>query len=91
MSNADLLRRSFRSLEVSDDFSEAVVAFDDDSRLHFCHRVDRRSAKATGAGDTNRAAQALSTIVRFRLNGKHLDVQFTDGSRWETLFAASGG
>jgi hypothetical protein len=28
----------------------------------------------------------LGRIAMFRLNGKHLDIQFTDGSRWEARF-----
>jgi hypothetical protein len=32
------------------------------------------------------AGEALSRITLFRLNAKHLDVQFSDGSRWETRF-----
>ena len=95
MSNADRLRLAFRSLEVNDDFSEAVLILDDGSRLHFCHRVGKRTATAAGAGeivgDATLAGLALSTVAQFRLNAKHLDVQFSDGSRWETLFAASGG
>jgi hypothetical protein len=86
MSSADVLRRAFRALKVNGDFSEAVVVFDDDSRLDFLHRVGERTAKATG-GDATVAAETLARIVLFRLNARHLDVQFSDGSRWETLFA----
>jgi hypothetical protein len=87
MSSADVLRRAFRGLEVNGDFSEAVVVFDDDSRLDFRHRVGERTVQATGAGDATVAAETLARIVLFRLNARHLDVQFSDGSRWETLFA----
>jgi hypothetical protein len=93
MSDADRLRHAFRSVAVNDDFTEAVLVLDDQSRLHFCHRVGQRTANATGtgesAGDATLAGLALATITLFRLNRKHLDVQFTDGSRWETLFAAA--
>ena len=94
VSSADVLRHGFRSLEVNGDYSEAILELDDESRLQFCHRVGQRMAKAAGAdeaaGDAPRAAVVLSKIAWFRLNARHLDVQFTDGSRWETLFAASG-
>jgi hypothetical protein len=95
MSNADIFRSVFRSIEVNSDYSEAVLVLEDDSRLKFCHRVGQRTARATGPGemmgDATLAGAALLTIVLFRLNARHLDVQFSDGSRWETLFAASGG
>ena len=41
-------------------------------------------ARATGEGSL--AEQVLQTLARFRLNGKHLDVVFQDGSRWEARF-----
>ena len=30
--------------------------------------------------------ELLAHIANFRLNAKHLDVQFADGSRWERRF-----
>jgi hypothetical protein len=85
MCHEELLRRSFISLEVNDDFSEAVLGMRDGSRLRFCHRVGERWAKAEG-DPADLAGQVLATLSRFRLNGKHLDVQFGDGSRWEARF-----
>ncbi len=57
----------------------------DGSVLYFCHRVGERWAKAVGPdGDEGGCSEALIDAVRmFRLNAKHLDVQFEDGSRWE--------
>ena len=38
----------------------------------------------TGADErTSSANQVLSAMALFRLNAKHLDIQFADGSRWE--------
>jgi hypothetical protein len=85
MGQNELLRRAFASLEVNDDFSEATLAMSDGSRLCFCHRVGERWVRADGAGETL-AAQVLAGMSRFRLNGKHLDVHFIDGSRWEAPF-----
>jgi hypothetical protein len=82
MSDADLLRGNFVSLEVNDDFTEAMVVLKDESRLVFRHRVSQRQAEATG----DAASQVLARIAQFRLNRRHLDVRFNDGSRWETLF-----
>jgi hypothetical protein len=58
--------------------------------LCFCHRVGERWAKAVGSEQTPEqggiAEQVLAGIVMFRLNARHLDVQFADGSRWENRF-----
>ena len=90
MTAEELLRGSLVSLEVNADFSEAVVRMRDDSQLCFCHRVGERWAKAIvlGEGDSNAslAGQVLALMALFRLNAKHLDVQFQDGSRWEARF-----
>jgi hypothetical protein len=85
MDQNELLRRSFVSLEVNEDFSQATLSMKDGSRLSFCHRVGERWARAEGSEDTL-AGQVLAGIARFRLNGKHLDILFTDGSRWEAPF-----
>src|SRR5207244_2699509 len=90
MTHEEFLRRSFVSLEVNEAFTEAVLRMQDDSRLCFCHRVGERWAKAIGAaGAEHGAASAdavLSGMVRFRLNAKHLEVHFADGSSWEVRF-----
>jgi hypothetical protein len=77
------LRDALASVEVNDSFTEAVVAMSDGSRLFFRHRVGERWASADGGG---RAAEVLAMIRLFRLNGKHLDIAFQDGSRWEARF-----
>lgn len=86
----DDLRREFVSVEVNEDYSEAVLTLSDGSRLCFCHRVDERWAKAVGVAgaeaEAGLAGGLLARIARFRLNGKHLDVFFADGSRWEMRF-----
>ena len=83
MTGEAFLRGALASLEVNDTFSEAVVVMSDGSRLCFRHRVGERWASAEGGG---RAAEVLAMIQLFRLNGKHLDVRFQDGSGWEALF-----
>jgi hypothetical protein len=83
MTGEAFLRGALASVEVNDTFSEAVVVMGDGSRLCFCHRVGELWASADGGG---RAAEVLAIIRLFRLNGKHLDVQFQDGSRWEARF-----
>jgi len=83
MTGEVFLRGALASVEVNDAFSEAAVVMSDGSRLCFRHRVGERWASADGGG---RAAEVLAMIHQFRLNGKHLDIQFQDGSRWEARF-----
>jgi hypothetical protein len=89
-----LLRRALASLKVNDTFSEAVLVMEDGSRLLFRHRVGERWARAEGPhgepDQTGLAGQVLSKLISFRLNAKHLDVQFQDGSRWEAQFQGAG-
>jgi hypothetical protein len=86
----ELLRMSFVALEVNQDFSEATLTMRDQTRLCFCHRVGERWANAVGTmgeeGESSLATAVLSRIALFRLNGKHLDIAFDDGSRWEVRF-----
>jgi hypothetical protein len=92
MTHEALLRSAFVSVEVNADFSEAVLLMRDGSRLCFCHRVGERWAKAEGAGaggEPGLAGAVLAGMALFRLNGKHLDIQFSDGSRWEARFRAA--
>lgn len=82
-----LLRESFRSVEVNDDFTEAILSMNDGSRLCFRHRVGERWAKALDTAERDRlAARVLATVYHFRLNARHLDIQLTDGGRWEVRF-----
>jgi hypothetical protein len=94
MTDADFLRGSFTSLEVNAEFSEAILGMHDGSRLCFRHRVAERRVAATGAGASaggdTLAGQVLEKIALFRLNRKHLDVQFGDGSGWEARFGDPG-
>ena len=87
MTSAETLRRGLVAVEANDQFSEAVLRLDDRTRLCFCHRVDERWAKAVGAEQSESegglAEVLLAGIQMFRLNSKHLDIQFEDGSRWD--------
>ena len=90
MNYAAVLTKAFASLQTNDTFSETVVSLSDESQLCFCHRVDKRWAKAIHPGaredDSGLAGKLLAAISIFRLNAKHLDIQFDDGSRWEKRF-----
>jgi hypothetical protein len=93
MTHEAFLRGAFVSVEVNADFSQAVLLMRDGSRLCFCHRVGERWAKAEGGagsgGEPALAGTVLAGMALFRLNGKHLDIQFADGSRWEARFRAT--
>jgi hypothetical protein len=90
MTHAEQLRDAFLSLEVNSTYSEAVLLLSDQTRLCFCHKVGERWAKSVGPvhaeQDAGRAGEILASIALFRLNAKHLDIQFSDGSRWERKF-----
>jgi len=90
MTSRDTLAAALRSLQTDADYSEAVLELQDGTRLCFCHRVGERWAKAVGPeSQPNQGGSAeaiLAGIAMFRLNAKHLDVQFVDGSRWESRF-----
>ncbi len=87
MTSDETLRRALSAVEVNADFTEAVMRLQDNSRLCFCHRVGERWTKAVGPEEREheggKAAEPLLAITMFRLNRKHLDIQFEDGSRWD--------
>ena len=93
MTTEAFLRESFISLDLNDTFTEAVLVMRDDSRLCFHHRVGERWVKAEGASATENgtslAGELLARLVLFRLNTRHLDIQFDDGSRWEAQFGSA--
>jgi hypothetical protein len=94
MTREEFLRQSFVGVEVNGDFTEAVLSMKDQSRLCFRHRVGERWAKAVSGNladdDQGLARTILLTIAMFRLNAKHLDIQFDDGSRWKARFRDPG-
>lgn len=91
--HVEQLSEKLVTAEVNEDFTEAVLQLRDGSRLCFCHRVDERWAKSVGPeGQEDRGELAedfLSAITFFRLNSRHLDIEFADGSRWDQAHADS--
>jgi len=90
MTQQQLLQQAVAGVEVNEAYSEATLTLTDGSKLHFCHKVGKRWARALDAhhhenGNTT-AAALLAAIAMFRLNAKHLDIAFTDQSRWEMKF-----
>lgn len=94
MTAAETLDAQFLHLDANESFSEALVALRDGTRLGFVHRVGERKAVAVGPqgreGETGAAGQLLERLAHFRLNAKHLELVFGDGSRWERKPAAQG-
>jgi hypothetical protein len=90
MTAEEMLRAAFVSVEVNEVFTHATVSMIDNSKLLFCHGVGERWVKATAAGQAGiapaLASDLLPRIAMFRLDRKHLDVQFNDGSRFEVRF-----
>jgi hypothetical protein len=93
MTTAECLRTELLSVSAAEQFTFAVMQFRDGSRLHFCHRVDERWVHATGPGiphaGSGLAGELRAAITTFRLNAKHLDIHFADGSRWDEKVAGS--
>ena len=91
MSDDDRLRQAFTQIEVNDNYTEAVLFLSDASRLQFCHRVGERWVRAApepkDAAEPPIAQRILERIALFRLNAKHLEVFFVDGTRWEAEFS----
>ncbi len=87
MTTAERLHHLLAYAEVNADHTEAVLHLEDGSRLCFCHRVDERWVKALGPEaavmEPGVAGEILSSIQRFRLNLKHLDISFQDASCWD--------
>ena len=87
MTREETLRKELVSVEADENFAEAVMRFRDGSRLCFCHRVGERWAKAVGLeqreSEAGVAGELLAAMTKFRLNAKHLDIEFDDGSRWD--------
>jgi hypothetical protein len=90
MTGEELLHQAFVSHETDPACSEAVLLLRDGSRLYFRHRVGERWAKAVGPNgresEGGLAADVLARMTLFRLNAKHLDIAFSDTSRWEMRF-----
>jgi len=70
-------------------FTQAVLVFQDDSRLLFAHssRANRWAKAAPAASMADACCQVLQ---QFRLNAKHLQLFFADGSDVEFFAPAAG-
>ena len=87
MTIAQMLDDNLQSAIANEDFTEAVLELGDNTRLCFWHRVGERGAKSVGPEAQEHLGGMADSIVKritmFRLNSKHLDIQFDDESRWD--------
>ena len=70
-------------------FTQAILLFTDDSRLLFEHSSRTNRWARASAPDTL-ADNCCQALQQFRLNAKHLQLYFTDGSDVEFFVPATG-
>lgn len=67
---------------VNADFNQAVLFFEDESYLQFEH-TSRKNRWARASADQSIAGRLCQALRLFRLNAKHLQLYFEDGSDTE--------
>lgn len=70
-------------------FTQAILVFTDDSRLLFEHS-SRANRWAKASRPASLADHCCQAIQQFRLNAKHLQLYFDDGSDTEFTAPVSG-
>ena len=83
---AEYAKRHATKYEVNAEFDEASLHFADGSHLRFEH-TSRTNRWARASADGTTADEICREIRQFRLNAKHLQIFFEDGSDAE--FVAS--
>lgn len=76
---ADLTRESAARYVVNSEFTEATLVFRDGSFLQFVHR-SRDERWARPSADETIAGTICRALRQFRLNAKHLQLFFEDGT-----------
>ena len=82
----ELARGQAARYVVNGEFNKAVLFFKDGSYLRFEH-TSRENRWASASADATIADQICKSLRQFRLNAKHLQLFFQDGSDIE--FSAS--
>jgi len=76
---SDLARNSVTDYIANTEFTEASLFFRDGSFLQFVHKArDQRWARPSA--DDTLSGQVCRSLRQFRLNAKHLQLFFDDGS-----------
>jgi hypothetical protein len=86
MHNADFTHDNTLRYVVNSEFTEATVFFRDGSFLRLVHKT-RGERWARPSADDTTAGRVCRALRQFRLNAKHLQLFFEDGSDVE-VFAA---
>ena len=86
MNLGEYAKKKATRYEVNAAFNQAVLHFDDGSHLQFEHS-SRSNRWARASADRTTADEICRSIQQFRLNAKHLQLFFEDGSNAE--FAAN--
>ena len=84
---AELARTDTTRYVVNAEFNQAVVYFTDGSFLRVEH-TSRQNRWARPSADGTTADKICKSLLQFRLNAKHLQLFFEDGSNAEYFAAA---
>jgi hypothetical protein len=84
---AEMARHQVTKYVVNTAFNRAVLTFADGSSLQFEH-TSRENRWAKASVDASMADQVCKSLYQFRLNAKHLQLFFQDGSDVEFFAAA---
>jgi hypothetical protein len=76
---ADEFSKTVMTMDVNEGANGAVLHFGDGSYLQFVH-TSRSNRWAKASSEEGFAAQCCEALDKFRLNGKHLQLYFEDGS-----------
>ena len=79
MSRAEYAKKQATLYEVNAAFNQATLHFPDGSQLQFEH-TSRSNRWARASADSTIADDICRSIQQFRLNAKHLQLFFEDGS-----------
>jgi hypothetical protein len=86
---SDLAQKEVTRYIVNGQFNHAVLLFTDDSRVEFEHS-SRSNRWARASADGTAADRVCRTLAQFRLNAKHLQLFFEDGSNIEFFAKVEG-
>ena len=76
---SEVARKQVQKYVVNSAFNQAVLLFVDGSSLQFEH-TSRENRWAKPSADATMAGQICQALYQFRLNAKHLQLFFQDGS-----------
>jgi hypothetical protein len=84
-----MAREETKRIVVNEAFNRATLYFGDGSRLEFVH-TSRKNRWAKASGQDTTADKVCRALSQFRLNAKHLQLFFVDGSHAEYIMNPQG-